>query len=1509
MIQKFLFTGALLAICLAVTAQIPKNIQISGSLSTASAHGPTFACQDQFAGSTINTTDVNNQSPDPMFLCFGDGLVINHIGNQDLTGDPQPLTVPGIGYAFYTCPPTISGPDLATILTDPCILDNPPPANGLWVTTGSTPNGDVTFVNTGFLQGFFNGGNPVQIWFAPITLDDWAVQGFESAGGGNPAGPCVNVNINNAFPVVYLNEMVAGEVNYTVGSLNGSFTITGGLPEYDGSNYTITIVQNSNPGVTGTVTSGPAVDGSTVSFSVPAAGTYTVTISDGTGCNLDFEVYFPTMGMEIVCTAALPGGSVCLDVVVQDFTNIVSYQHTITYDPTVLSFDNISNINLVNFTGSSYSSGAGFITFSWNSNNIFTGTSVPDNTVIYEVCFDVIGGDGTSSPVDINGSVTPIEVYNASNVQLGLAIEDCILPVGNQNLMVFLDADSISCGETPPLTDGSITVSVTGGVAPYTYIWQNNCIGTSGVGNIPSQNGSATISGLPACGNYTITVTTSMGETLSATTAVLEAAPLFVSLDATDPSCFGLADGCVEVDNIGGGVPPYAYQWSNGPANVQQICGLIQGSYELTVTDGAGCTRMVSTSIGVNPISIQNFVLQDATCSGIGDGSISVNTVTGGTTTGGIYTFTWSNSNTNTGTSSFISALEPGDYSLTITDDNNCQEIENYTVNADKVISLFANITQVSCQGSCTGLISVTGNTAGAPAATPYIFNWSSNVPGVPVNTAVTSLVNNLCAGNYSLTLTDQDGCNIDTLFAVTEPDSISLAIVSLQNESCNIGNDGAVTVAASGGTLNPGGSYDYNWSNTGTGTTLTGLAGGNYTVTVTDDLNCTNTFVVTILTPTPPVINSFAITPVSCPGDNDGAVTVNVTAGGAVITGYFWTGGFTGPSVSGLTAGQICVQVTDAQGCAVDSCVVIPEPAPMVLFDTIIVSPTCPGFTNGSINLVIQGGTPPYQYAIDGGVAVGTPFFPGLPAGVHSFSVTDVNGCAPFAFSIDLPAPPAIDVIFANIQPVACFNGTPCNGTATATASGGPAGSGTFTFTWSSNEVDIGASSTANSLCQDLQYVIVSDGICGDTFDVNIPSPPQLTIDAANTSSDPVTCFGYADGSATVTATGGTPPYNYLWQTGFPGQTINNLTADTYNATITDANGCTYQYAAIVTEPESLVAIIDLLVTQDVSCYGLSDGEVTVAWTGGNPGPANFTWSGNVANTATATGLPAGFYVVTVTDILGCSDTAVYNLNQPLPIFAVIPEPPLPNCFGEQTLLTVDTVFGGDGGPFYFTVDNGVETPLGGSVLVYAGEHLITIIEDGSGCTLDSIVLVNQPPQIVVDLGPDIEIELGDSARIEPLDIITALPLDSVVWDPLTYLSFANDPLRPWCRPIESLTYTLTVFDINGCSGSDDIYVDVDKNRKVYIPNIFSPNGDNFNDEFAVYLGPGVVQANYMRIFDRWGELLYEKEDILPGDSNGWDGHFRGKVVDSGVLVYIIEVTFEDNITLLYRGDVTVVK
>lgn len=157
-------------------------------------------------------------------------LFIDHQGNQDLTGDPVAGTAPGIGYAFYKNTPTIDGQTLSSVLADPSVLNLPPAPGGLWVATGNNTSGDMFFKNNGSLQLLFNAGKPIQIWFAPITLII-AHKQFE----GTPAGPCVNVNINNAFPVVYLNKIYATNVGTQPASgstFTGSFVVGGGWPEF-----------------------------------------------------------------------------------------------------------------------------------------------------------------------------------------------------------------------------------------------------------------------------------------------------------------------------------------------------------------------------------------------------------------------------------------------------------------------------------------------------------------------------------------------------------------------------------------------------------------------------------------------------------------------------------------------------------------------------------------------------------------------------------------------------------------------------------------------------------------------------------------------------------------------------------------------------------------------------------------------------------------------------------------------------------------------------------------------------------------------------------------------------------------------------------------------------------------------------------------------------------------------------------------------------------------------------
>ncbi|MEK7254416.1 MAG: CRTAC1 family protein, partial [Bacteroidota bacterium] len=152
------------------------------------------SCADQFAG-TISFSNFigqsNDISLDTIFLCFNDQIGIQHNGDANLTGDPNPLTTPGIAYSFFDCPPNVSGFNLTSIVADTCVTNFPPPATGIWVTAGGTANGNITFNNSGTLQNFFNAGAPVQLWFAPITVDNFAIKQWEADPGSGEVGACV----------------------------------------------------------------------------------------------------------------------------------------------------------------------------------------------------------------------------------------------------------------------------------------------------------------------------------------------------------------------------------------------------------------------------------------------------------------------------------------------------------------------------------------------------------------------------------------------------------------------------------------------------------------------------------------------------------------------------------------------------------------------------------------------------------------------------------------------------------------------------------------------------------------------------------------------------------------------------------------------------------------------------------------------------------------------------------------------------------------------------------------------------------------------------------------------------------------------------------------------------------------------------------------------------------------------------------------------------------------------
>ncbi len=1524
-----------------VAAQIPNQVvltrtTVNGARSCALSDAGTVASFGPLTGQS------NDIIPDTLFLCLGDTLIVNHSGDEDLSGDPNTATPAGIAYGLFTCPPTVTGPDLNSIVADPCTFDDGNATFGIYVYTGNTLSGTVPFFNQGALQTAFNGGNPVIFHFAPMTFDALAA-GSEAEYEGNPAGECVSLTASDQFAVAYLNEITITEL--TLNGCQGSFRVQGGLSELDNSDYTsITITQQGNPGVTGTVLNGPADHDDIVNFTVPGPGTYVISVEDGKSCGgtaitpmidaCDAVVF------ELPFTNVLPSTNECVPLTVANFIDIISAQFTVTWDPTILSISGVQgfnpsvpDLNIGNFGWQNFPTpngiAPGVMTVSW-SDNSFAGVTLPDDAIFFEICFDVIGQLGDCSPLEVTDSPVPFEVFNSNTEEVQLQPSNGKAVVSDNPFFVLLEQDSLTC---PSFDDGSFTITVDEGTAPYQYSW--NTVPISGPNSAPvtigADGGTSTVSNL-AAGSYQITITDASMPTVQTvvdTIDVLAGPVLGITIRDTIPSCFGFNDGAIRFVPTSDGLPienpgpDYTFTWSvpNGvtnPGNTNYISGIPAGSYGITVTDPAGCQEIALIPLGQPPalrVLDANTFITDASCTGGQDGLITI-TASGGTTADGNYTFQWSTGLTIQASTTTLSNLNPGQYCVTVTDDNGCMTDECYTVGAIKVLSLNPLVTDVLCNGDATGEIFVSGTTTGAPADEPYTFAWSGNAPG-STDTPTTSEITGLIAGEYSVTMTDASmaGCQVIDTFIVTQPEALVAQAIDFNNETCIVGSDGSITLGVIGGTA----PYTYSWSHDMmlTDSIATSLVAGSYTVDITDFNGCTTQVTQVISAPAPPIITMLDDDTVSCADSEDGNLLLTVVpAAGTTITSINWDSGDTGTALTNLSPGTYIVTVTADNFCtAIDTAMVL-SPDPIVLDSFQVRRPTCPGDSDGQVSLFPSGGTAPYNYSWSH-LATPTTSNPvtALAPLDYSVVINDANGCSSISYNITVDAPPTIEVVFSNVMDTSCPDDNTCDGQATVTASYSDGSPGDFIFTWASGETtNGGVTSTALALCEGLQTVNIIDGSCGIDAEFTVGAPDPITV---GVTVEPVSCNGDADGSITLDPMGGTGPYDILWvETNETTTTINSLSADTYNAIITDANMCTFAQTVEVTEPAPLTAVIDpVTTTQFVTCAGDMDGVIGVSATGGNvtpDSPYQFTWSNNVVGPINAN-LAAGTYSVVVTDFKGCTDNLDYTILEPDPIvFTLDPiEPPL--CFGDPTFISIDTVFGGANNAFEeytFMVDNnGLNFPVIQPATVFAGDHIVTV-EDINGCTAETSITIASPGQIVVDIPSPIVVELGDSTT-QLLPNITPSDNYSYIWTPAEYLS--SDTIRnPFVFPANSQEYTLTIVNENGCTASATVFVELDANRNVYIPNIFSPNEDGRNDDFRIFACLGVQQIRSARLFDRWGGLLVEQTGLDPACLNGtplWDGRRGADTLPPGVYVYMIEVEFLDGAILTYRGDVTLIR
>jgi gliding motility-associated-like protein len=611
-------------------------------------------------------------------------------------------------------------------------------------------------------------------------------------------------------------------------------------------------------------------------------------------------------------------------------------------------------------------------------------------------------------------------------------------------------------------------------------------------------------------------------------------------------------------------------------------------------------------------------------------------------------------------------------------------------------------------------------------------------------------------------------------------------------------------------------------------------------------------------------------MTPVICFGDSTGTVSV-VASGGTPGYSYLWDTGDTTANVSGLPIGTYSVEVIDTNGCSDTASVVVTEPTELI-GQISRVDVLCHGESTGSVSTVISGGITPYSYAWNNGDVTGN--INNVPAGPYEVLVTDDNGCTITLFDTILePASPISSSI--DINQNLCFGDSLA--TVDLTVQGGVE---SFSYAWSTGDT----TEDLSGLPAGDYIVLITDTNACTLLDTAFVTHPDLI--TATEVIENVSCFGFSDGAIDITPDGGTGAYTYSWSTGATTQDVNGLPAGNYSVTITDANNCSQSFTYTITEPDPLNVVYSL---EMPDCFGFSNGSLTPQVTGGTT-PYNYSWDNGVT-TAINDQIPTGDYTLTVTDDNGC----VFELE------CFLPEPP-----ELQVSFTVDTTAGCEPVELNFsnTSDEAIiayQWNFGDGSFGSASEAAHTYfdvgckdvtltITDVNNCsnsvTYQDYVCIYRTPTAALEASPD-QLFSGIAETT-----VSNLSMDatSYIWDmgDATGLYTFFEP-GLYTYPdfyLEEYTITLTAISEVGCRDTASIELDMDNEPIIYVPNTFTPDGDQYNNTFKPVL-PAAMEDYRLTIWNRWGEVLFESFD----PAIGWDGTYGGKMVQDGTYIWTIRM------------------
>ena len=716
-----------------------------------------------------------------------------------------------------------------------------------------------------------------------------------------------------------------------------------------------------------------------------------------------------------------------------------------------------------------------------------------------------------------------------------------------------------------------------------TYLWNDG--NTS-----PTRNLSIT-----STTNYTVTVTNADGVDGVDQITVVASQPS-VSISMINNPCFGYQEGSIIL------IPDalnYSYSWNIGSTN-QEITLLDAGTYTYTVTDGNGCTVVDEATISEPPAItiLENIIEVD--CNGNSSGSIDVN-VSGGA---GNYQYVWQSGEMTQD----IDNLSAGEYTVTVTDTNDCSNVQDWTINEPPTIDIGSNPFLTSCFDSEDGgaQMSINGGVGN------FSYLWS--------NGAVNQNLSGVGVGTYKLTVTDGNFCQKVATVQVSSPTEITIE-ETVQNADCFGNNSGSIITQISGGE----GSYDFNWSNGATTSNISQLSSGTYTLTVTDGNFCQEVAIIQVSSPTEIIIEE-TVQNADCFGNNSGSIITQIS-GGVGSYDFNWSNGATTSNISQLSSGAYTLTITDDNFCEKIKEIIINQNTDIDI-DAQLEMASCHDSNDGSINIFPSGGTGDFTFLWN--IGAETKDLGGLEKGDYIITITDSNGCEKIqSFTIEAPDPISI---ISTIFDISCFGEG--DGMIETEVIGGNGG---YQYSWSNNK----NTSMIDSLTEgnySLNVLDTNGCVQSETF--NLSQPDQISITSIITE---VSCYGMSDGAIDLQAQGGNGGYIFDWSSG----TNSDLPSGDYTVTVTDMNNCEVTQDVFLPQPDSLIISI-----QTLDPMNGNDGNIVATPTGGTS-PYEFNWNNGMWNEAEISNLPAGIYDLVVTDENDCTEN-VSILLEPTSLFEI---------------------------------------------------------------------------------------------------------------------------------------------------------------------------------------------------------------------------------------------------------------